>query len=151
MEEYDYGFQKFLEKSINKSKMASMIYGVSRNNRKGIGYEPPSGKFSETPKSVEDMVIKYTPLYSKFKFAHSHDIKYTSSDQKFKDLNKPKFPVNFRRTNPKGPKKIWVPKDKIVYVADVLSNQVKTPVLVPGLWVLTTHDGKKVYVPKSGT
>ena len=131
--------------------MASMIYGVSRNNRKGIGYEPPFENFSEPPKAVDDMIIKYTPLYTNFKFGHSHDIKYTSSVQRFKDPNKPKFPVNYRRTNPKGPKKMWVPKDKIVYVADVLSSQVKTPILVPGLWMLAAHDGKKVYVPKSGT
>ena len=131
--------------------MASMIYGVSRTNRRGIGYEPPSGKGSEPPKSVGEMIIKYTPLYSNFKYGHSHDIKYTRSDQNFKDLNKPKFIQNLRKTNPKGPKKIWVPKDKIVYVADVLSSQVKTPILVPGLWMLTTHDGKKVYVPKPGT
>lgn len=33
----------------------------------------------------------------------------------------------------KGPKKIWVPKDKIVYLADILSSQIETPILVPGL------------------
>ena len=48
-------------------------------------------------------------------------------------------------------KKIWVPKDKIVYVADVFDNKVETPVLVPGLWMLSTHDTKKSYVPKFGT
>lgn len=151
LEEYDYGFQRFLKNSLDRSKMASMIYGVSRNNRKGIGYEPPSEKFSEPPKAVDDMVIKYTPLYNNFKYGHSHDIKYTSSVQRFKDPIKPKFPVNYRKTNPKGPKKMWVPKDKIVYVADVLSSQVTTPVMVPRLWVLTTYDGKKVYVLKAGT
>lgn len=44
LNEYDYSFQKFLTKSLNRSKMASMIYGVSRNYRSGIRYEPPSGK-----------------------------------------------------------------------------------------------------------
>ena len=38
IKEYDHSFQKFLAKNIDKSKMASMIYGVSRNGRKGIGY-----------------------------------------------------------------------------------------------------------------
>ncbi|XP_058733292.1 uncharacterized protein LOC131604893 [Vicia villosa] len=33
LKEYDDSFQKFLIKSINRSKIASMIYGVSRNNR----------------------------------------------------------------------------------------------------------------------
>ena len=130
--------------------MASMIYGVSRNNRKGIGFIPTSEK-REPPVSVDDMVIKYTPLYDKFKFGHSHDIKYTSSVNKFKDPIKPKFPVNYRKTNPKGPKKMWVPKNKIFYVADVLSSKVQTPIMVLGLWMLSTHDGKKVYVPNPGT
>lgn len=36
LNEYDYNFQKFLTRSIDRSKMASMIYGVSRTNRRGI-------------------------------------------------------------------------------------------------------------------
>ncbi|CAI8595590.1 unnamed protein product [Vicia faba] len=39
IKEYDHSFQKFLAKNIDRSKMASMIYGVSRNGRKGIGYQ----------------------------------------------------------------------------------------------------------------
>ena len=68
-----------------------------------------------------------------------------------KVFNKPKFTQNFRKTNPRGTKKIWVPKDKIIYVADVLSNKMKTPILDSGHWILTSHAGKKVYVPKLGT
>ena len=64
---------------------------------------------------------------------------------------KSKFNLNFRNSNQKEPKKKWVPKEKIIYVADVLNSSVETPVMVPGLWMLTTYDGKKVYVPKSGT
>ena len=44
-----------------------------------------------------------------------------------------------------------VPKEKIIYVAYVLNSTVETPVMVPGLWMLMIYDGKKVYVPKSGT
>ena len=36
IKEYDHNFQKFLAKNIDRSKMDSMIYGVSRNGRKGI-------------------------------------------------------------------------------------------------------------------
>ena len=97
------------------------------------------------------MTINYTPLYSNFKFGHSHDIKYTRTNQNMKVLNKPKFTQNFRKTNTSGPKKIWVPKDKIIYVADVLRSKVKTPNLDSGRWMLTSHEGKKVYVPKIGT
>lgn len=151
LNEYDYNFQKFLTRSIDRSKMASMIYGVSRTNRRGIGYEPPSGKGSDHPKSVDEMIIKYTPLYSKFNYGHPHELKYTRTDLCTKVYDKPKVNHNFKVSNIRGPKKIWVPKDKIVHVADVLSCKIKTPVMVPGLWLLTSHDGKKVYVPKPGT
>ena len=75
IKEYDHSFQKFLVKSIDRSKMASMIYGVSRNGRKGIGYQ---GKVP-TPKNAMDLTIKHTPLNSHFVYGHTHDIKYTSS------------------------------------------------------------------------
>jgi len=47
----------------------------------------------------------------------------------------------------KGPKKIWVPKSKIIPVVDVLDSKKETPVMVSGQWLLTTHDRGKVYVP----
>ena len=123
--------------------MASMIYGVSRNGRKGIGYK---GKESQQ-KKVNDIVIKHTPLYSHFTYGHTHDIKYTSNAFSAKQ----KCKQNFGNSNKQGPKNIWVPKDKIVYVADILNSKTETPILVPGLWVLLTHDGKKEYVPNPGT
>ena len=86
-----------------------------------------------------DLVIKPTPPNSHFIYGHTHDIKYTSSDYSVK----PKFNQNFGKTNKSGPKKIWVPKDKIINVADIFRSKAKTPVMVPGLWLLTTHDGKK--------
>ena len=64
---------------------------------------------------------------------------------------KPKFNQSFGKTNKSGPKKIWIPKDKIIHVADIFSSKAETPVMVPGLWLLMTHDGKKAYVPKHGT
>jgi hypothetical protein len=42
-------------------------------------------------------------------------------------------------------------KSKIINVADLLSNQVETPVVVLELWVLTTHDGRRTYVPRPET
>ena len=126
--------------------MASMIYGVSRNGRKGIKYVKPKGKETQ-PKRVEDIVIKHTPLYSHFTYEHTHDIKHTSNAFSAK----PKFKQNFGNSNKQGPKKIWVPKDKIIYVAYVFNNKVETPILVHGLWMLSTHNRKKSYLPKSRT
>ena len=147
IKEYDHSFQKFLARNIDRSKIASMIYGVSRNDRKGIGYVKPRGEETSQPKKVDDIVIKHTPLYSHFTYGHAHDIKYTSSDYSIK----PKFNQNFGKTNKSGPKKMWVPKDKIIHVVDIFSSKAKTPIMVLGLWLLATHDGKKAYVPKPGT
>ena len=36
---YDKAFQKFLNNSIDRSRMASMIYGVNHNGKRGIGYD----------------------------------------------------------------------------------------------------------------
>jgi hypothetical protein len=38
---YELSFQKFLTNNIEKSNMASMMYGVSRNSKTGIGYVEP--------------------------------------------------------------------------------------------------------------
>ena len=38
---YDLDFQKFLARNIDIGKMASMIYGVSINGKRGLSYEPP--------------------------------------------------------------------------------------------------------------
>ena len=55
------------------------------------------------------------------------------------------------RTNMRGPKKIWVPKSQIIPVADVLNRKAQGFKLVPGQWMLTTHDGRQVYVPRPPT
>lgn len=121
--------------------MASMIYGVSRNNRSGIGYEPPSGERFEHPKSVDEMIIKTTPLYSNVKYGHPHNIKFTRPDQNTIPIYKLKFKQNFRKSNLCGSKQRWVPKNKIIYVADILSNKVATPILESGNWILSAHNG----------
>src|SRR4051812_21977697 len=178
LKEYDSSFRKFLSRSIARSHLASMIYGVSGNKRFGFGYE---GDTSHKFKPVDDLKITYKPLYDQFKYVHAHDIRLTSHAQSFNIVNtkkhvthpkkyhadktkeyhavppvkyyaKPKFNQNLRRTNKKGPKKLWVPKEKIISVADILGckEDKKQHVMVPGLWVLATHDGKKVYIPRLG-
>jgi len=67
-----------------------------------------------------------------------------------KVLNEQK-PLNFKHkaqkkksktfsTNPKGPIKIWVPKYEILDVAYTPKRNGKGKVMVPGQWLLTTHD-----------
>ena len=113
-----------------------MIYAVSRNGIIGTGYK---GKVSQ-PNKVKDLVIKHTPLYSHFTTGKTHDKKYTSKAF----YAKPKFKQNFGNSNSHGPRKLWVPKD---YVVDIFNSKVETPVLTLGLWMLSTHGGKKAYVP----
>jgi len=47
----------------------------------------------------------------------------------------------------KGPKTVWVPKEKIIPLADILNPYKKTQILELGKWMLTIHKGKKVYIP----
>src|ERR1044072_8673265 len=56
---YEKSFQYFLAKNVDRSKMASLIYGVSRNNKKGLGYSEPYGKH-------KTLNIKPKALYEHF-------------------------------------------------------------------------------------
>src|SRR3954462_15217891 len=178
LKEYDLSFRKFLSRGIGRSQLVSMISAVSGNKRFGIGYE---GETPYKLEPVDDMKITYKPLYDQFKYGHSHDIRLTSHAKSFhithtkkhvtqnrkyhvaqpKEYHavppvvyhaKPKFNQNLRKTNKKGPKKMWVPKEKIISIADILGckKDKAQHVMVPGLWMLTTHDRKKVYVPRPG-
>src|SRR5580765_6156302 len=70
---------------------------------------------------------------------------------KYSAAQAPKVPrTSGKNTNKRGPRK-WVPKNKIVYLADILDSSTETPVMVPGQWMLTTHDWRKAYVPRAGT
>ena len=53
-----------------------------------------------------------------------------------------------RQANPSGPKKVWVPKCMIVHLADVFDITKKKLVMVLEQWMLVTHNGRKVYVPR---
>jgi len=69
-----------------------------------------------------------------------------SGHSKFRCIHKNK--QMSKGTNVVGPKKIWVPKFCIVPITDILGRKRLGFKLVPKLWLLTTHDGGKVYVPQ---
>ena len=48
----------------------------------------------------------------------------------------------------KGPKTVWIPKEKIFPLTDILNPKMKTQILELGKWMLTIHKGKKVYIPR---
>lgn len=150
--EVDYNFQKFLEDSLYRSDLASSIYKVNRNYRYGIGYKLPSEEYPKHPISVDDVIIKYTPLYSHFIYGHDHDLKFTSSVNKFaKPISQSEFRKNFRRTNKRGPRKVWVPKKKIVDDAGVYQSKEKPPSSEKVLWKLPSDRKEEVNVQKGIT
>jgi len=64
---------------------------------------------------------------------------------KCRDLPK-KGVSNTFKTNKKGPKKIRVPKDKVIPIPDVFNNKKETRIMVHEQRLLTTHDKRNVYV-----
>jgi len=56
--------------------------------------------------------------------------------------------TSWRKTNMKGPKTMWVPKEKIISLANILHPNKKTQILELGKWMFTIHKGKKVYIPR---
>lgn len=143
--------------------MALMIYDISRNGTREIGYDSDEESNSEkddklktlhshfVPSGKQNGVVPKGKTFSKPKakvkahscFNYAYMYKYPAHELK--------FVKNSGKTNQKGPRKLWVPKDKIIYVADILSSAVETSIMVPGIWMLATDDGKKAYVPNPRT
>jgi len=136
---------KTLQKKVEDltSDLASFVRGT-KNLKKLMGTSRhPSDKFRLGYKKEGKHVTKIK-LYSKCticgKSGHFAD-KSFHRKQKFQSYG----------TNPKGPKKIWVPKDMIVALAYVLNRMKETPKMVSGKWLLTSHDERKVYIPRLTT
>jgi len=43
---------------------------------------------------------------------------------------------------------VWVPKEKIIPLVDILIPRKKTQILELEKWMLTIHKGKKIYIPR---
>src|ERR1044072_4799748 len=141
--------------------MASLIYGVSRNKMKGLGFSESSEERKNTkPKALYEYFVPSGTEIRSSEHAHSEGSQRqpqkknkSSRTKRVHDYSKVKIPRTLRssgRTNNRGPRK-WVPKDKIIYVADILSSSIETPIMVLGQWMFATHDGRKAYVPRTGT
>src|ERR1044072_6598630 len=98
---YEKSFQYFFAKGINRSKMASMIYGVSRNKREGLGY-------TESYRKNKTLIAKPKSLYEQFV---PSGIKVISSNPAHSEAPKVSK-TSGKKTNKKGPRK-WVLKNKI--------------------------------------
>jgi len=224
MSEHDAALQEFINTGIDRTKVASMIYSINQNNKKGIGFtggnsggvilKPCSDKevfkthfVSESEKvntaSCSDPDVSSSKVMTQSEPQNQETKVMNNSESKAPELQilkrsepikqvlkkaeseiqKPRFQKkkavypksksktkgsepkvwkktrqdNFRQktqkkfktpwTNPRGPTKIWVPKKDIVDVAGVSKRRQKSEVLVPGQWLLVTHDGRQVFVP----
>lgn len=127
---YDNFFQKFLTKNIDKSKISSMIYGISGKGKRGIGYYKP--KKSLLKPKPKNKVKKPRAMHYHLIYGHSYHLYFA---------HKPWFDQTYGKTNSIGPKKMWVPKDKIIYVADTLNSIDEISIMVLGNWMLSTHKG----------
>src|ERR1044072_5908834 len=147
--------------------MASKIYGVSRNKKKGLGYSEPYEKhktLNVKPKALYEQFVpsgthvrSSEPVQSggsqrrpQKKNKSSRAKSYAQTLLKYSAAQAPKVPRTSGKTNKRGPRK-WVPKDKIIVLADILDSSSETPVMVPGQWMLVTLKGRKAYVPRTGT
>ncbi|KAK2450263.1 hypothetical protein QL285_009391 [Trifolium repens] len=196
--EHEFALQEFLINGMKRSKIASLIYHVSRNRGEGLGFSrfkdnplfsKPSKSDNSKPKVVfvksqseaivipepEKIIVSEAkksqtlnpsvPKISKPQINVKTKTTLVYSKAKSKSYTKPKsFSKglnNFRasdrpykqkqpkalRTNPRGPIKIWVPKSEIVFVSDLHSKKARAAFLVPGQWVLASHDRRPAYVP----
>src|ERR1044072_75274 len=147
--------------------MASLIYGVSNNNQKGLGHsesDEKSNTLSKKPKALYEQFVSSGTYAGSSEFTHSKSSQRQLQERNKILVTKPhvqiplKYPVaqapkvsrtSGKKTNKRGPRK-WVPKNKIVFLADILNSSSETPVIVPGQWMLVTHKGRKAYVPRIG-
>src|ERR1044072_7945242 len=164
---YEKSFQYFLAKSIDRSKMASLIYGVSNSNRKGLGYSESyekSNNLSKKPRALYEQFVSSETHVRSSEPTHSENCQrqiqrknksswtklHAQIPLKYSVAQVPKVPrTSGKETNKRGPRK-WVPENKIVFPAHSLNRFSKTPVLVPGQWMPATHKGMKAYVPRVG-
>lgn len=138
----------------DRSKITSMFYGVSTNGNKGLGY-------TKIGKSDESHKVKPKSFYEHFVpggteidcFGHTQKKSlvlkprhHAQTPLDYPAAQKPNVVKNSEKNNKIRSRK-WVPKNKIIYVTDILKSSVKTPVMVPEQWMLTMHDGQKAYVP----
>src|ERR1044072_7645514 len=149
---YEKYFQYFLAKRVDRSKMASLIYGVSNNNQKGLGHSVSDEKFntlSKKPKALYEQFVSSGTYVRSSEPIHSEgnqrqpQKRNKSSGTKshaqipfqYSAAQAPKVPRTSgkKKTNKRGPRK-WVPKNKIILLADILNSSCKTPAIVPGQW-----------------
>src|ERR1044072_6943118 len=142
---FEKSFQYFLAKNVDRSKMASLIYGVSRNNKKGLGYSEPYENHKTLNKKPKDLYELFVPSGThggssepthsegsqrqpQKKIKSSRTKSHAQIPLKYSAAQAPKVPrTSGKKTNKRGPRK-WVPKNKIIYLADILNSSIKTPV-----------------------
>jgi len=116
----------------------SKIFNETNTLNKLLGYYRSSLANLEIAMMGRYMFMLKAPLYAIF-------VEKMDTTSRCRDRPKKGLPNPFM-TNTKGPKKVWVPMKWIFLIPDVLDYKKQTPIMVPGRWLLTTHDRRKVYV-----
>src|ERR1044072_1299263 len=126
--------------------LASLIYGVSRNNKNGLGYSGPQKENEGNSKKLKPLYDQFVPSDIEVRTSNSDQDESSKSQKrnksseakphaqvplKYPKTRAPQVPRTSVKANPKGPRR-WVPKNQIVYLADILDSASKTPVMVPG-------------------
>ena len=125
-------YKRFWEVSESSNTLTMLLkFHQHPHNKFGLGLENIASSY-KSQSIVEKCDFHGKSIHSKFRCIH-----------KKKQMSK--------GTKGHGPKKIWVPKYQIVPVVDILGRKRPWFKLVPGQWMLTTHDKGKVYVPRPKT
>ena len=157
---------KFTSSSSIMNKL--LTYGRTPFNRSGLNFDPDK-EVNKNPYNIPasicrrcgvsghiEVACKAPPVSGiKTQNKRGNRPRNRSKPQGKTDFPKNKFsnPIQQKRVKPnkKGPKKIWVPKSQIVFVADILNRKAEDFKLVPGQWMLATYDRKPIYVPRHQT
>jgi len=122
-----------LAKFVKGTKNLKMMLGTNRHayEKSGLGYE------KDEKHTTKVKIFSKCSICNKY--GHFANRCYCKKKLQASD------------TNRSGPKKIWIPKNLIISVTDILNRKKIIPEMVPGQWMLTSHDRKKVYVPRPTT
>ena len=134
-----------LEKMVNGSKNLYMMFGGQKPylDKIGLGFE----KESDDEKSSKESQNNIPACIYCYKKRHTSRKCFSRRKAKTQKVKRPK-----KSTNPKGPKKIWVPKVKIisnVVVSEIISLEGNE--VVSGQWMVQAHDWKQILVQKPQT
>src|ERR1044072_974698 len=144
--------------------MASLIYGVSRSLKNGLGYSESCKTLNTKPIALYEHFVPSGTHVRSSEPGSSKGGKRRPQNKDKSLRNKPHAQIELDyskvkahrtlrssgKTNKKGPRK-WVPKNKIIYFADIINSSIRTSSMTSDQWRLVTQKGRRAYIPRTGT